>query len=74
MPSREAARRQAVDTLRLASSIAAYAAGRISADGLGPGEARQAAAYAASELEEAAGAAGQAEPGRAGRGLGGAAG
>ena len=66
MPSREAARRQAVDTLNIASAIAGYAAGAV-ADGLSPEAARRAVIDAAAELELAASrlaAAGQADPGR----------
>ena len=47
--AREAARRQAVATLRLASAVAAYAAGQIS-NGLGPEQAGRAALDAAGEL------------------------
>lgn len=47
------ARRQSVTVLRLAASIAAYAAGQIG-NGLGPAEARRAALDAADELETAA--------------------
>lgn len=49
-PAREAARRQAVDTLRIAASIAAYSAERIG-NGLSPQEATRATADAARELE-----------------------
>ena len=51
--TREAARRQAVDTLNIASAIAGYAAGAV-ADGLSPEAARRAVVDAAAELELAA--------------------
>jgi DNA-binding NarL/FixJ family response regulator len=51
--TREAARRQAVATLHLASAIADYAARSI-ADGLSPQQARAATADAAAELAELA--------------------
>ena len=54
--AREAARRrQAVTELRVAASTAAYAADQLS-NGLGPGEARRAALFAAGELAAVAGA------------------
>ena len=52
--TREAARRRAVDTLTIASALAAYAAGQIG-NGLSPEEARRAAVDAAAELENLAG-------------------
>ena len=52
--TREAARRQAVDTLTIASDLAAYAAGQIG-NGLSPEQARRAAIDAAAELENLAG-------------------
>jgi DNA-binding CsgD family transcriptional regulator len=48
-------RRQAADELRLAASLAEYAAGQIG-NGLTPGQARRAAVEAAGELEAAAAA------------------
>jgi hypothetical protein len=48
--TREAARRRAVDALRLAESIAGYGARQL-ADGLGQAEARSAALDVAGELE-----------------------
>jgi DNA-binding NarL/FixJ family response regulator len=53
--TRDAARRQAVDTLRIGESMCAYAAGQL-ADGLSPEQARQAALDAAAELADLAGA------------------
>ena len=52
-PGREAARRQAVDTLKITSDIAAYAA-EVVGDGIGADEARRAVVQAAAELERAA--------------------
>jgi hypothetical protein len=52
--AREVARRRAVDMLRLAESIAGYAAAQL-ANGLGPAEARAAALDAAVELDAVAG-------------------
>jgi Homeodomain-like domain len=52
--ARDAARRQAVDTLRIASDIARYSAEQIG-NGLSPRAARQAAIETAGELEAAAG-------------------
>lgn len=52
--TRDAARREAVDTLTIASAVAAYAAGQIG-NGLSPQQARQAAIEAAAELETVAG-------------------
>ena len=49
------ARRQAVTVLRLAEATAGYAAGQLG-NGLSPGQARQAALDAATELEITAGA------------------
>lgn len=54
-PSREAARRQAVDTLNIVSAIAGYTAVAV-ADGLSPEAARLAVVDAAAELELAASA------------------
>jgi DNA-binding CsgD family transcriptional regulator len=51
--ARESARREIVNALRVASAITGYSAAQI-ANGLGPGQARQAAAEAAAELEAVA--------------------
>ena len=51
--SREAARRQAVDTLNIVSAIAAYSAREVG-NGLSPESARRAVVDAAAELERAA--------------------
>jgi hypothetical protein len=48
------ARRESVTVLRLAESVAGYAAAQLG-DGLGPAEARQAALDAAAELADVAG-------------------
>jgi hypothetical protein len=53
--AREAARRRAVDVLRLAAAIAEYGAGQVG-NGLGPDQARRAVVDAAAELEAAAAA------------------
>jgi DNA-binding NarL/FixJ family response regulator len=53
--ARSAVRREAVDVLRLAASTAGYAAEQIG-NGLGPEQARRAAAEAAAELEATAAA------------------
>jgi DNA-directed RNA polymerase specialized sigma24 family protein len=53
--AREAARRRAVDVLRLAAAIAEYGAGQVG-NGLGPEEARRAVVDAAAELEAVAAA------------------
>lgn len=52
--AREVARRRAVDMLRLAESIAGYAAAQL-ANGLSPEQARRAALDAAGELDAVAG-------------------
>jgi DNA-binding NarL/FixJ family response regulator len=52
--TRQAARRQAVDVLRVAEAVAGYSARQLS-NGLGPEAARQAALDAAGELELVAG-------------------
>ena len=62
-PSREAARRQAVDTLKVAWAIAAYAA-RWSVTACPAEDARRAVVQAAAELERAAASCGG-WPGRA---------
>jgi hypothetical protein len=51
--ARESARREAVCALRVAEVVAGYAGAKI-ANGLGPGQARQAVAEAAAELEAVA--------------------